>query len=248
MDYLGTTLTVILSLAAISTALVIPRRTNRGPRCGNCSYPLATPAQCPECGSQASSTGVLTTSLAVKLRGGVLLWLAVLCLSLIIGRSLGQFLDHKLRSLGYSHVVDKVTLAPIGGAELGAAGYVIELFTDAVTRADGRSWGHITAVVRHADLRAAPSLDSATIADCVIDVSRQRMTCTTASGGALLGESEVAAQPLPAFLVAANPAVGSGQSDVTARCLLEEIKRAIRGQGPRLDANAPQTLVTAGEL
>jgi hypothetical protein len=65
---------LLLAAGAIIRAVRVPRAARGRPACGGCGHECAVPLteRCPECGGSYAQVGVVTSSLAVRLRGGLL--------------------------------------------------------------------------------------------------------------------------------------------------------------------------------
>lgn len=85
-----------MCVATIVRACTVPRASLRGGVCGRCRYPYSGWSRCPECGSTIAQSGVLTTSLAARLRGG---WVGILIGLLFIGFGMAYVSSTSLSSL-----------------------------------------------------------------------------------------------------------------------------------------------------
>lgn len=85
-----------MCVATVVRACTLPRASLRGGVCGRCRYPYSGWYRCPECGSAIAQSGVLTPSLAARLRGS---WVGILIGLLFIGFAVAYVSSTSLNAL-----------------------------------------------------------------------------------------------------------------------------------------------------
>lgn len=110
---------LLLAVGAITRAVAVPAVVKRRPACGGCGHECAEPLtdRCPECGGRYVRVGMVTPSLAVRLRGGLtsalIAWTALSGVAATVLFTVAQQAAWSTASSGFGTTVTTRTMEPV---------------------------------------------------------------------------------------------------------------------------------------